>query len=646
MPTSNVLYPQTEVAPTVDWVDRMIQSVRPKHEGPGDHPGTGTPQAVHGSGGGSQTSAFVHQTDTPEFKKWFGNSKVKIGHRPAGTSDSTIVQGDEEPLIVFHGTNSKFTVFENPYGGWNMFSTSEVYARQFAIDFGQHDKGEVKQVYLKIETPLDLSHLPAQRGDARNELIKALKYDAEGERTRLSEESIARLSEKLAYEKDLFQIINSNKSRELLKQELVAAGYDGIKFPDHFIGVDDGKRVDIDATTWVAFESNQIKSATHNSGAFDPNDPDITKHMGPGDHPGTGTPQDVHGGGDDTFKPKTPGAKIRTGFAGITESFEISLPSGARVTGYTHNQDFPNDVSSPTRGEVFYAEVPEDDRRKGIGTSLFKDALRLMQTFGTETVNLSTTSDAGRGFVKQMIKDAVISEPIRTSETGKAEYTILLKAQKHLGPGDHPSGTPQSIHGSGGGSSTSSNHHDSSGLDEIDTPAWNGSVMTVGKKLDKLQTGKLGEAIAIGWLKKNGFENAALLNVKGAGNNFPVDVTDGKDVYEVKAGLISNSRSAQQWRATIGQPGKKEQQWLKTASTKQKQQWNAGKAKAIMDRKAEVVKELSKRSGRKIKGGTITMIIDPDKKRVDLYKFSGFHHRIGWKSDQAKTAFQGTFNYE
>ena len=41
---------------------------------------------------------FVEQTETTQFKRWFGKSKV--------------VDRDGEPLVVYHATDADFTVFD------------------------------------------------------------------------------------------------------------------------------------------------------------------------------------------------------------------------------------------------------------------------------------------------------------------------------------------------------------------------------------------------------------------------------------------------------------------------------------------------------------------------------------------------------
>lgn len=164
-----------------------------------------------------------------------------------------------------------------------------------------------------------------------------------------------------------------------------------------------------------------------------------------------------------------------------------------------------------------------------------------------------------------------------------------------------------------------------------------------GTKLSKLQTGALGEKLAIHYLKSIGFKDARTLNE--VGNNFPVDLVQDHEVYEVKAGLSSNGPSSQQWRATIGQPGPKEREWLKIASKEEKRAWNQQKQKAILKRKQQAVRTVSKRVGHPVKGKTLSVIINPDTRTVDVYQFDGFHLRVGWNSEQAKGAYRGSFRY-
>ena len=172
-------------------------------------------------------------------KKFFGASKAR--------------GADGKLLTLYHGTDQKFDAFDNPNGGWNMFSDSYDYSRTFAKGWG-----DVLEVHLDLKKPLDLRSLPRQRGDARNELLRLLKYKAE-----LDEDSINYLEEYLPYHKDTFQIINN--SRDLMIDILIDNGYDGIIFPDITVGTVGGPNnyQEIPATTYVAFVASQIKKASN-----------------------------------------------------------------------------------------------------------------------------------------------------------------------------------------------------------------------------------------------------------------------------------------------------------------------------------------------------------------------------------------------
>ncbi len=173
--------------------------------------------------------------------------------------------------------------------------------------------------------------------------------------------------------------------------------------------------------------------------------------------------------------------------------------------------------------------------------------------------------------------------------------------------------------------------------------AWSGTQTATKTKLSKLEVGKLGEDIAIAYLKSKGMADARTLNVNV--NNFPVDLIQGHGATEVKTGLVSNGKAAQQWRATIGQPGKAESAWLKTATPEQKRQWNEQKQHAILLRKDKAVRDLGRKLHKKVKASTITLILNPDTKTADVYHFKGFHLRIGWNGNLAKTGYVGSFKY-
>lgn len=172
--------------------------------------------------------------------------------------------------------------------------------------------------------------------------------------------------------------------------------------------------------------------------------------------------------------------------------------------------------------------------------------------------------------------------------------------------------------------------------------AWSGQ-QDDGPRMSKLETGALGEHLAILYLKQIGHKDARSLNTKGS--NYALDLVHKHQAFEVKTGLASNSSSAQQWRATIGQPGPKEKAWLAKASPEAKARWNARKADEIMKRKRAAADAVSKMLGKRIKGKTLSLIINAKTRVVDIYEFDGFHARIGWRSDQAQRGFKGSFRY-
>lgn len=173
--------------------------------------------------------------------------------------------------------------------------------------------------------------------------------------------------------------------------------------------------------------------------------------------------------------------------------------------------------------------------------------------------------------------------------------------------------------------------------------AFNGKPVALKTSLSKQEAGKLGEELIIAHLYQKGLLDARPLNSHI--NNYPVDLVQDHGAIEVKTGLVSNGEGAQKWRATIGQPGKKESAWLSKASPAAKAKWNEKKMKAILDRKQAVVKQLSKQLGRPVKAQTMTVLLNPDTRTADIYKFDGFHLHIRWNSEATKNAYVGSYKY-
>ena len=260
------------------------------------------PDGTWGSGGGSSEggsedeSGNLPKTDTPEFKAWFGNSKV--------------VDADGKPLVVYRGTaahgdtaqGTDFTddpvaadeyaelaairqlVDENEELASIIGEISTEEGAEDLTDLGGADrirdiadangielpeaesKGHVEPAYVKIENPLDMRDYGSSIGSV-DELwddmhARGLLDEAWGD---LDEEAQYEVQEQYR-DKALYKFLDSEGIAEKAK----AKGYDGIAFTDQSL---DGKRTH---DTWRVHGANQIKSA-NNRGTFDPNDPDITK---------------------------------------------------------------------------------------------------------------------------------------------------------------------------------------------------------------------------------------------------------------------------------------------------------------------------------------------------------------------------------
>jgi len=189
-------------------------------------------------------SARRAQTETPEFKRWFGDSKV--------------VDAAGQPRVVYHGTRADIAAFDPDAVGRNFgldevgffFTSSPIKAASYADPesaFAQagmrptrepEEGANIIPAYLSLQNPLTLEaytdyfdSTPAYEIDEQG--ISITDYFDDNRRNIVS-----------------------------IAQE---GGHDGVLFQH---------RGDL---LGVVFSPAQIKSATGNSGAFDPADPDITR---------------------------------------------------------------------------------------------------------------------------------------------------------------------------------------------------------------------------------------------------------------------------------------------------------------------------------------------------------------------------------
>lgn len=151
------------------------------------------------------------QTKTPAFKKWFGDSKV--------------VDEKGEPLVVYHGTNDDFAIFDRNFSknGSSKFGFWATSSKEQAAIFGDKQKA----IYAKIKNPKIFS---------MNEW-NDIRDDHRGD----------------------------NKWFENWRETLKSEGYDGLIVES-----------ENEPNVYAVFESNQFKSV-ENKGTFDPENPNIYK---------------------------------------------------------------------------------------------------------------------------------------------------------------------------------------------------------------------------------------------------------------------------------------------------------------------------------------------------------------------------------
>ena len=212
--------------------------------------------------------------DTPEFKAWFGDSKV--------------VDESGKPLVVYHGTTENFTEFKPTPGVRTgflgstkeatspafFFTASKEVANFFASNradykFNRPWLGKTMDVFLSIKNPIDLT----KKNDSTINKLKKAGIDVYRKFGTRSVDYVKNefASNLDASATDFWQLLDDPENVEKLK----AAGYDGAVLVEGKRGlVGEDKRKSM-GKSYAVFSPTQIKSASKNRGTFDQNDPNI-----------------------------------------------------------------------------------------------------------------------------------------------------------------------------------------------------------------------------------------------------------------------------------------------------------------------------------------------------------------------------------
>lgn len=176
--------------------------------------------------------------------------------------DSVVVNEDGTPKVVYHGTQSTepFNEFipQRSFGAWNnlgtWFSSENVHAEKMAKGYLPETSGQIFPVFLSIRHPFEGTWEELQAHiDRAIEMHNANTGDTMDKRDQPSEAT------------------GPSPVGVMLREYFIDQGYDGIVIKDWLGDFEPMQDV------FVAFDSNQIKSAIGNEGTFDIEDPNILK---------------------------------------------------------------------------------------------------------------------------------------------------------------------------------------------------------------------------------------------------------------------------------------------------------------------------------------------------------------------------------
>ena len=204
------------------------------------------------------------QIHSDNFKRWFGNSKV--------------VDENGNPLVVYHGSNANFTIFDKSKIdidnlGAGFYFSSEDIANSYANRRTQERGGKENTyaVYLKMEKPLDFRNVTHEQAvEANKQEFLSFGFD-EAEAQRQAEELLDGFiaDTKRFNEKTDFAIALPDNKSEGMQRFIKNEGIDGFIVPGR------DKASGKDGVAYVVFDPHQIKSATNNNGDFSSENADI-----------------------------------------------------------------------------------------------------------------------------------------------------------------------------------------------------------------------------------------------------------------------------------------------------------------------------------------------------------------------------------
>ena len=190
------------------------------------------------------------QVRTKAFKEWFGDWE----NDPANASK--VVDENGEPLVVYHRTPSKFNEFRDKYNNYNS-KGGFYFASKNTLDFGFETSGIIAKAEIEGIQLYDMPLFINMRNPGEySEDPRYLEEEYDGGFAKFGTEEVSLedfpddINKRSILSKEEYNVYQQNRLKELQKDKYILSGF--------------------------VRNSNQIKSATDNSGAFSNTENDIT----------------------------------------------------------------------------------------------------------------------------------------------------------------------------------------------------------------------------------------------------------------------------------------------------------------------------------------------------------------------------------
>jgi hypothetical protein len=270
----------------------------------------------------------AEQTQTPEFKRWFGESQV--------------VDEQGRPLVVYHGTGEDFSEYISPtsgftFGGALFFTSSTELASQYAMESRGRQLGNipnVQPVYIRMRDPMVV--------DAGGRRYDDIPTDGLPGRWR-----------------------NDVATTDEVTLEAKRQGFDGVIFKNLLDPPTPDSESKTISDVYAVFNEKAVKSAIGNDGSFDLGDPSTLSQTL-----------------DDT---KRGSINIVPGYPGGFDRYIITLGNKADKSTFLHESAHMFlELRRQVNAQV--AAIPEADRTADQQRIVDDDA-RLLEWLGVDSLD-------------------------------------------------------------------------------------------------------------------------------------------------------------------------------------------------------------------------------------------------------------------